>query len=277
MSRPPVNVDWTCPVCRGALGPGEKARVCPRGHAFDVAREGYLHLVPGGVRGKLVGDSAEMLAARRRFLEAGHYQPLRALLVERVARRDARVVLEAGCGEGHYVGGLGEALPGVRTLGTDVAKDAIRLAARRYRATSFAVADTSRLLPLPDGSVDVLLDVFAPRNAAEFARVLRPGGQLVVVHPEVEHLHELNQVHTIMRVEPEKARHLDEQMAADFTPDAAEVLHIPMNLQGTALVDMVAMTPNARTLTDEQRQGIAQAGPLTVTARMRVATFTRRL
>ena len=59
---------FCCPLCGGALTRQEHRAVCPQGHSFDVARQGYVHLLPvNKMHSKLPGDSREMVESRRRF------------------------------------------------------------------------------------------------------------------------------------------------------------------------------------------------------------------
>jgi 23S rRNA (guanine745-N1)-methyltransferase len=240
--------------------------VCVNRHSFDVAREGYVNLLTGRQKAGHKGDTPEMLAARRRFLEAGFYEPLRRRLAKQVQAWAPRVVAEIGCGEGYYLGGVAEALPQARCLGTDIAKAGVRLAAKRYPRAAWAVADTNRLVPLPDASADVLLDVFAPRNAAEFARVLRPTGHLLVVIPAPEHLAELRQVQPLLAIQAGKRQAVEATMASHFTLQSVETITVPLRADGTTVADLVAMTPNAWFLTEDQKQHLAGSPNLTVTA-----------
>ncbi len=125
------------------------------------------------------GDSAEMMQARREFLQAGHYQPLR----EKLPHADA--LLDIGCGEGIYTSAL-SAL-GAQVYGLDIAKNAIRLAAKRYPNVQFCVASSQRL-PFADALLDAIVRIYAPCNKAELARVIKPGGVLLTVTPGAHHL-----------------------------------------------------------------------------------------
>src|SRR6266700_2748638 len=178
-----------CPFCQGALEEMGKSLVCPNKHSFDIAREGYVNLL----RKKLPGDTSEMLVARRAFLERGFYQPLSDVLNELVVTRiqgmkQAVYILDAGCGEGYYLGRLWQMLAGQGAggkrdsscLGLDISKDAIRMAARQYPEIDFVVANLKEPLVVRGQVLHFLLNVFAPRNAAEFARVLLTGGWLLV-------------------------------------------------------------------------------------------------
>ena len=179
----------TCPVCALPLQDVGRALACERGHRFDAARQGYVNLLTG--KGSpFEGDTAEMVEARAAFLGSGHYAPLRESVVA-AAVRDAgtpAVALDAGAGTGYYLEGLAAAVPGLFPVALDVSKIALRRAARRLPGGIGIVWDVWRPLPVADASVDVLLNVFAPRNAPEFVRVLAPGGRLVVVTPRPGHL-----------------------------------------------------------------------------------------
>jgi len=190
---------FCCPLCGGALAETQTGLQCPGGHCFDRAREGYVNLLPANRKhSKAPGDDNGMVAARRAFLEKGWYQPLRealeALAVELTG--PAPVVLDAGCGEGYYTGGVRDALldagKSPRVAGIDISKAALRKAGKRYPGIGFAVASAYRL-PVADGSVELLLNVFSPLAIEEFRRVLRPGGIYLYVVPGAKHLWELKE------------------------------------------------------------------------------------
>ncbi|CAA9520131.1 MAG: hypothetical protein AVDCRST_MAG79-146, partial [uncultured Thermoleophilia bacterium] len=190
-----------CPRCHRPLERADGRLACPDGHHYDVAREGYVHLLRPGVR--VAGaDTAEMLAARRSFLDLGHYAPLAVELAALMAAHGPAVarpeVLDAGCGEGYHLRRLGQVLAeesGVVTArtGVDLARDAVRRAARRDPEATFAVG-TVHGLPVRSDVVDVALSVFAHRSFPEFARVLRPDGLLLVVTPGRGHLRQLRRL-----------------------------------------------------------------------------------
>ena len=177
---------WCCPVCRErlALSEGGSRWVCPAGHSFDVAREGYVNLLLAGQRrSRPLGDSTEMVNARRRFLASGAYDPLSAAVAQAATREQPAVVLDVGCGEGHHT----RAVAAATVLGVDVAKAAVAAAARAHSGGWYAVASAADL-PLQDAAVDVALNVFGPVAAEELARVVRPGGAVVTAHPGAAHL-----------------------------------------------------------------------------------------
>lgn len=268
-----------CPICEGPLEREGSALKCPRGHSFDVARAGYVNLLTGKPR----GDTREMARARRTFLEQGWYAPLsdrlNALAAQCRAAASAPVVLDAGCGEGYYLGRLADALaPGQYTyVGLDISKDAVQMAARRYPGICFVVADLTRRLPIATEAVGLLFNVFAPRNAAEFARVVAPGGSLLVVIPAPEHLAELRAALSLLAIEPEKERHVATQLAGTFELLTAESVTFPMRLDRAAVSALVTMTPNYWHRSERTGAALATLGDVTMAAAaFRVLRFRRR-
>ncbi|MFQ7429087.1 MAG: putative RNA methyltransferase [Flavonifractor plautii] len=160
------------PLERGA------AYACPNGHAYDKAREGYVHLLPANKKhSKAPGDDKGMAEARRRFLSGGYYGHLLAALCALGAEYapPGEAVLDSGCGEGYYTAGLWEALGRPPLAGIDLSKPSVRLAARRVPEGEFAVASAYHL-PLADASVGLVLNCFSPLALDEFRRVLRRRG-----------------------------------------------------------------------------------------------------
>lgn len=191
---------FCCPICGGPLDRGPSAYSCPAGHSFDLAREGYVHLLPANrMHSKMPGDDKGMAAARAAFLSKDYYAPLRDALCSIALERTgpAPRVLDTGCGEGYYTSGVYRALVragrSVTMAGTDISKAILRRAAKREKDVEFAVA-SSYHLPVADGAVDLLVNCFSPLAIEEFRRVLSPGGAFVYVVPSEKHLWELKQV-----------------------------------------------------------------------------------
>lgn len=191
---------FRCPVCGVPLTRAKSAYVCPSGHSYDVAREGYVYLLPVNRRHSAApGDDRGMARARREFLAKEYYRPLldalRKLSVD--AAGDTPAVLDAGCGEGYYTSGVYRALLDAgktpKMAGIDISKFILRSAAKREEHVEFAVASSYRL-PVGDASVDLLIDCFSPLALDEFRRVLKKGGTFLYVVPAAEHLWELKQV-----------------------------------------------------------------------------------
>ncbi len=189
-----MNVFYKCPVCQAALRSSDQGQlVCGGLHNFDVAKQGYVNLhLAHQRRSQAPGDSPAMLAGRARFLNAGHYDFLVDYLVTKLAS-DLPVqgaFLDQGCGEGFYLDRIIRRLPQIppaRGWGIDISKIAIRRAAQRLTGAHLAVS-ASRALPFFTADFDRILSVFAPYDALEMARVLKPGGFVILVGPDAAHL-----------------------------------------------------------------------------------------
>lgn len=244
MTCPPL----TCPVCSHPLERAGRSWACAARHSYDVGRHGYVDLLPHGHgRSGRTGDSRDMIEARGRFLDAGHYEPLRDAIASHAAAATGGagvVVLEAGCGDGYYLAAAGAAVGGACVFGFDLSPHALRAAARRCRGCTLFMNDVSHRICLPDASVDLLLDIFAPRNAAEFARVVRPGGALLVVVPGAAHLRELGALLPIGAA-PDKVAAVTTLFADSFDVAGHDALEYTMSLGREGLANLLGMTPGA--------------------------------
>ncbi len=165
--------------------------LCPQGHAFDVARSGYINLLqPQERRSKQPGDTVAAVTGRRRLHDRGVSAPLLQAIAETIAPSPTEVVLDAGCGDGFYLGSLA-AQTGFDAHGIDISIPAIDAAARRYPQCEWVVANADRMVPYADHSFTIVLSITARMNAPEFRRVLRDDGRLLVAVPAPEDLIEL--------------------------------------------------------------------------------------
>ncbi len=253
------------------------------GHSFDVAREGYVNLLrrhkklPG-----TVGDAPEMLRARREFLARGFYEPLSDVVNEMVATavadHPAPVIVDVGCGEGYYLRRLAQRLAGqpAALFGVDIAKTAVRLAAKGGGGYGrYLVADVNEQLPFADQSVHMLLNLFAPRHPAEFARLVTPGGLLLVVIPAPDHLQSLREQFALMGIQAEKEAHITAQFAGLFAAQPAQTVRFPLQLDTLSLSWLIQMMPGARHLTPPQQEAIAQSPALETVASFVVLRMMR--
>src|SRR6266852_7555811 len=182
-----------CPVrdCHMALGRAERRLFCPHGHSFDVARSGYINLLqPQERRSKQPGDTSAAVAARRRLHDRGVTGPLLNGIADMLAASKSDVVLDAGCGDGFYLGTLARQT-GFDAHGVDISIPAVDAAARRYHECEWIVANADRFVPYADHSFSIVLSITARMNAGEFRRVLRDDGRLLVAVPAPEDLVEL--------------------------------------------------------------------------------------
>ena len=196
------SVPYVCPVCGGSLqlNPSGKSYVCQNQHSFDLAKEGYLNLLPVQHKhSKEPGDSKHMMLARREFLEAGFYEPMAkavAMMIDASKANDQSIrLLDLGCGEGYYSRKMAYFCKHSEQIafhGMDIAKFAIAAAAKKQPNARFIVASTNRL-PYPDQYFDIVLRVFAPSNDEELKRVLNSSGHLLTVTPGPRHLWQLKE------------------------------------------------------------------------------------
>lgn len=265
-----VLAELRCPVCGEPLDTAPGVLRCPRGHSFDIARQGYVNLSAG--RSPHAGDTAQMVAARAEFLDAGHYDFISAA-VARAARvaYQGGLVLDAGAGTGRHLAAVLDALPAASGLALDVSKPALRRAARAHPRAGAALCDTWGRLPVADGSAGVVLDVFAPRNGPEFRRVLRPGGVLLVVTPAADHLRELVERLSLLRVDPDKAERVAASLDGHFAPAGETALSRTLTLSPREARTLVGMGPSAWHSTP-----VTLPGPVTVTASVRLGVYVER-
>ena len=284
-----------CPLCGQPLhlvdAAGTQALRCPARHSFDLARQGYVNLLTGRVTHS--GDSPEMVAAREDFLSTGQYDFISLALTAAVVNAvpptavsegaadhgdDRTLVVDVGAGTGRYLAAVLDVLPGAVGLAVDVAKPATRRAARAHPRIGAVLGDVWSRLPVADAAASVLINVFAPRNGAEFRRVLRPDGLLVVVTPAEEHLGELVERLDLLRVDPAKVERVAQSLADEFTPVGEIIQRRPMWLSRQAVWTLVSMGPSAWH-NDPVRLAeriAALPEPMPVTAAVRLSTWRPR-
>ena len=270
--RPEVLACLACPYCGLGLSAVDGALRCANGHSFDLARQGYVTLLPAGSRA--VGDDAAMVAARAAFLATGAYAPLTTALVA-AATPVAGVVLDVGAGPGQHVAAVLDAAPDAAGIALDASRYAARRAARAHPRAGAVVADAWTGLPVRTGTIAVVLDVFSPRNGAETARVLRPGGLLVVVTPGPDHLSGLVDVLGGLQVDAAKETRLAAALEPHLTPLDRTEHRWALTLSHADAAHAVAMGPSARHLTDLDAAVGALPDPVEVTASIVVTRYRR--
>lgn len=236
-----------CPVCGDPLAVRDRVVRCDAGHSFDIARQGYVNLLPGGVSTG-TADTAAMVAERAAFLAAGHFEPIVTAVAQVAAGCAAGIpgcVLDAGAGTGHYLAGTLDAAPGRVGIALDISKHAVRRAAGAHPRVVAAASDIWTGLPVPDGAAAVVLNVFAPRNAAEFARVLAAGGALLTVTPEPGHLRELVDALGLVRVDADKDRRLSDTLGEMFKRVEHRQIEARLTLSHEQARALVLMGPSA--------------------------------
>lgn len=251
---------FACPICGGRLEKKERTGVCEKGHSFDIARQGYIHLLPvNKMHSAVPGDTKEMVDARRNFLEAGYYglfrQALCRILQENL-KEESPVILDAGCGEGYYTCSVAEAFPNGQVLGFDISKAAVKAAAGKYKSVSFGVASCFAI-PMEDNSCHCLFNVFAPIVPEEFRRVVKPGGFLLLAVPGERHLYGMKE---ILYDAPYENPHRDTEYPG-FTflsrQRVEDVITVP---DGKTAMELFSMTPYYWKTSKEGGERLMQAG-----------------
>jgi 23S rRNA (guanine745-N1)-methyltransferase len=267
-----------CPTCGSGLRHEAGSLRCIQGHCFDVARGGYVNLLPGDASPG-TADTAAMVRARESFLQRGFFEPIADAVASAVAASvdsDASCcVLETGAGTGYYISAVLDSLPRCRGIALDVSKHAARRAAHAHARIGAVVADTWRGLPVRAGVAAAVLDVFAPRNPTEFARVLAPGGALILVTPTSKHLHELVDALGLVTVDEEKESRIADSLSGIFELRRTDSVERAMSLEHGDVDALVSMGPSARHVPpgDRGERISALPDPVSVTLSVAVATY----
>lgn len=266
-----------CPYCGAATTRTDGVLRCRSGHSFDIARHGYVSLLPPGWRGD-AGDTAAMVRARERFLAAGHFDVVATTLADLAERQSSDVpgcVVDVGGGTGHHLAAVLDRLTDRVGLALDVSKPALRRAARAHRRVGAVACDVWHGLPVAAGSAALALNVFAPRNATELARILHDAGRLLVVTPTRRHLVELVSALDLVVVDEHKAQRLAAQLDPCFEPLDRQDVTATMSLPRDDVAAVVAMGPSAWHVdTDELRERVRQLPePMSVTLSITVGVY----
>jgi 23S rRNA (guanine745-N1)-methyltransferase len=279
LAHPAVLAALRCPIEAGPLTLEGRTLRCATGHAFDLARQGYVNLAAGRDPG--TGDDAAMVAAREAVFATARFAALGAALAEAVAEapRPAgaeAVVVDLGAGTGHHLASIVARSDHLVGIALDLSKPALRRAARRDPRIGAVLTDVWGPLPLGTGAAAAVTCVFAPRNGAEIARILDPDGVLVVATPTASHLSELVAPLGLLTVDPRK----DERLAAGLTPHLEptaddRLVEERWDLDHAEVGAVVAMGPSADHLDPDDLAARVATLPdhVEVTSSVRLRTF----
>ena len=184
---------FACPICQENLTLVESSLKCNNRHSFDLAKFGYVNLAPQ-IKQSANYDK-ENFQNRQQILEASFYQAILEVVSDLLSNsKNAKTILDIGCGEGFYSRKLQESHPDKTFYAFDISKDSVQIAAKSEVnwAVNWFVGDLARL-PIKDASMDILLDIFSPANYGEFKRILKENGLLIKVIPTENHLKEIRQ------------------------------------------------------------------------------------
>jgi len=265
---------YICPLCQQALSQDKTQFFCPNNHHFDIAKEGYINLLPVQKKhSKDPGDNKEMMLARRAFLSSDHYLPMRDQVIAYLKTATQSVmrpkILDLGCGEGYYTQGMVTALDQAQIYGLDISKVAIRYSAKRYHHIHFCVA-SNYSLPFAQNSFDAMVRIYAPCEHSEILRTLKPEGVLITVTPAARHLYQLKEL-----VYSDVHLH-------DNTPEEIpglnliqeKNLHYTMLLSGEEAENLLQMTPFAWKATPEVKRNLLNIKKIEVEADFNIRLFS---
>lgn len=262
--------DIICPICRLRLQRETAVWRCGKGHSFDVAREGYMNLLPVQHKNSRdPGDDPQMVLARRGFLQGGHYQPLRESVLEMLAPLRADSLLDIGCGEGYYTRAFTRV---ARTVtGLDIARPAIRLAAKHDPDITWLVGSGAQL-PVADASVDLVSNLFTQLHVDEMRRVLKPNGYVLMATPAADHLWSLRE-----QLFEEVRAHDPDKFLSDFETgfvlQQRQDLCFSLCLTQHSLRQLLQMTPYAWRAQPERRAKLEQRATFETTAAFSLMLF----
>ncbi|ANE03696.1 methyltransferase domain-containing protein [Corynebacterium crudilactis] len=256
------------------------------GHSYDVARQGYVTLA-GGAGLRYSGDDAQMIADRETFLAGGHFAPFVEAVSDHVhdvveqsdlSDEAQPVICEIGAGTGYYLSHTLDSVAESRGIGIDVSVHAAKHLAKCHPRVGAVIADAWARLPIVDSSVDAITVIFAPRNAAEFARILKPKGQVIVLTADTGHLAELREPLGIIDVESGKVDRMIEQAAGHLKPvGESDLVEFEMVLDQQSIATQIGMSPSARHIKPEALAERIAALPeqMKVTARAKITRLER--
>ena len=235
---------FACPICQENLTLVESSLKCNNRHSFDLAKFGYVNLAPQ-IKQSANYDK-ENFQNRQQILEAGFYQAILEAVSDLLSNsKNAKTILDIGCGEGFYSRKLQERHPDKTFYAFDISKDSVQIAAKSEPnwAVNWFVGDLARL-PIKDASMDILLDIFSPANYGEFRRVLSKDGILIKVIPTKNHLKEIRQkVQDQLTNKDYSNQDIKNHFQEHFTILSSQTASLTKTITAEQLQALLSMTP----------------------------------
>lgn len=235
---------FACPICQENLTLVESSLKCNNRHSFDLAKFGYVNLAPQ-IKQSANYDK-ENFQNRQQILEAGFYQAILEVVSDLLSNsKNAKTILDIGCGEGFYSRKLQERHPDKTFYAFDISKDSVQIASKSEPnwVVNWFVGDLARL-PIKDASMDILLDIFSPANYGEFRRVLSKDGILIKVIPTKNHLKEIRQkVQDQLTNKGYSNQDIKEHFQEHFTILSSQTASLTKTITAEQLQALLSMTP----------------------------------
>lgn len=260
-----------CPICKSRLDKVDKSFICEHRHSYDIAKEGYVHLLPVQKKNsKNPGDNKEMINARRQFLERGYYDPLVNQIIDTIEIKENATILDAGCGEGYYSDKINQYFEDARVLGFDISKEAVKKAAKKYKDIFFFIASVNDI-PIADKSIDTYITTFAPIDSSEIKRILKVDGNAIIISAGPNHMSEIaEKIYSKFEPHDYDPKH---SLGPSFELLQEEILDFRINLkEPTNIESMLKMTPYYWSTAEEVLAKIITT-KITVTCEFKVQKF----
>lgn len=159
-------------------------------------------------------------------------------------------VLDVGCGEGYYSSNLTDS--NLAIYGVDISKSAVTLAAKVYSQLKLAVASSFKL-PYLDQSFDFVFCIFSPYSISEIARVLKPGGEFMIVDPNPNHLAGFSEA-VLGKFKPHAGNHSQLTESTELLLVSETGINFKIALENSVdIQNLLTMTPYFWRVNAEQR------------------------
>jgi len=279
--------NFSCPIDSMPLLKDGRSLICEQGHSYDIAKTGYINLLPvQNKRSKDPGDSKEMVAARQAFLNQDHYLPVVHAIssswpdlstTQAQPHTDSQIrILDAGCGEGYYLDQLNklfiEQNKAVALTGLDISKWAVTAASKRHKNVSWVVGSNASL-PVPENRYDVVLCLFGFPVFTEFSRVLSDSGLLLLVESGADHLIELRKI-LYPSIHEYKSTHKDGVEGFELVSESIQNFSFDLNSQ-TEIQQLLSMTPHIHKASYEGREALKTLSSITLTADIKLRWYRK--
>lgn len=259
---------YICPVCGKPLVKTDKTMRCENGHSYDISAKGYVNLLGPGKAVR--GDDADMIAARRRFLNSGNYDALRNGICRVLSGIKFDTLLDAGCGEGYYTKRICDEYEKAEIYGLDISKKAAEKASSFCKNANICVASAYRM-PYADNSFDCVINIFSPLAAEEYKRVLKNGGRFVMAAPLPEHLYELKRI----VYDNVNIKDMKDEVIPGFELVSEKKIVYTMQLDTSLLKDLFTMTPYYHKTSYDDKTKLDNVASLSVTAAFAVFDYKK--
>lgn len=271
-----------CPVCQAPLAQQDNRLCCSQGHSFDRAKQGYWNLLLSHKKkSKDPGDNAEMVQARRHFLDQGHYRQLSDQINQLVLNslpETASRILDMGCGEGFYTAALEQALTDAgrddTLIGLDISKHAVKAASTRSKSIDWLVASGANI-PVPAQSLDGLTVLFSRLMPDAFAKPLKQNGVLLLAWTGEQHLIELREL-IYDEVRPSRYDPVKQLEPLFELESISEVKYSFALDNNPSILTLLGMTPHSQRMPQAKRELFAKLTSLQLTLDVKLGLFRRR-